>query len=357
MIGLHDIGERAVGAPLDRGVRHERHAVLRVDVQARVHELVGKERPVLVREKGLELHRAGRRIDLVVDGEERPRGEPVLEAAVVRVDDEGLAGIQPRVHGGKVVFGDGEHDRDRLQLGDHHDPGGVGGVDDVPRVDETETEASGDRGGDAAVVDVGGGGIDLALIELDRALVLTYERRLLVERLLRDRIFAPESFVARQVDPRFGQQRLVAGELPLGLQQLGLEWARVDLGEQVAFTNELALAVWNVHQLAVHAGVNGDGVDRRDRTEAREVDADVSLGRSCRLDRDGRGRACGGARGVPVCPRSDAAEREHHDRGDDDDPASPNPRYMHAAFNGWLRHRASRRQRRSAATRSADHAG
>ena len=218
-----------------------------------------------------------------------------------------------------------------LELRDHHDAVRVRGVDDVPRVDEAETDAAGDRRSDAAVVDVGRGGVDLTLVELDGPLVLLDERRLLVEHLLRDRILAPETLVAREVDLRLRQERLVARELPLGLQQLGLERARVDLGEQVAFPNDLAFGVEDSHQLPVHAGMDRVRVDGGDRAEPRQKDADVPLRGRRGLHRDGwgTGSARDRVRRVLWGAPSDDAERECDDRRGDDDSARPEPPCVH----------------------------
>ena len=51
------------------------------------------------------------------------------------------------------------------------------------------------------------------------------------------------------------EQRRVAGHLPLGLGQLHLERPRIDLGQQVAALDGLALAEMDLHELAVDPGL------------------------------------------------------------------------------------------------------
>ena len=74
VVGLDQIDEGARLAALDRGDRHDGGVLHRVDQQADIDELVGEQRLVLVVEHGAQLHRAGRGVDLVVDGGELAGG-------------------------------------------------------------------------------------------------------------------------------------------------------------------------------------------------------------------------------------------------------------------------------------------
>ena len=53
-----------------------------------------------------------------------------------------------------VIFGDREDDRDWLQLCDHRQRIGVGGVNDISLVDQPQADSSGKRRMDAAISDV-----------------------------------------------------------------------------------------------------------------------------------------------------------------------------------------------------------
>ena len=63
----------------------------RVDQQPDVDELVGEQRLVVVVEDGAQLHRAGGRVDLVVDGVELADAELVLLRAVEHASPGSLA--------------------------------------------------------------------------------------------------------------------------------------------------------------------------------------------------------------------------------------------------------------------------
>src|SRR5882724_5187007 len=160
-------------------------------------------------------------------------------------------------------------------------------MDDVPWIDQTKTHASGDRGRDVAVGDIHRRGIDLALVEFDRAFVLTDQSSLLVQYLFGDRILIPENFVAVQIDARLSQERLVAGPLSLRLQQCRLKRAHVDLGERVAFMDDLTFVIEHLHQLPIHAGMDSDSIKWGDCTEPGQVDAYIAFLRRCRDNGDG----------------------------------------------------------------------
>src|SRR5258708_7219507 len=95
-----------------------------------------------------------------------------------------LARLKLLQHDGKLVFGDGEDNADRLELGDHQQSIRVRRVDDVARVDEAQSDAAGDRRGDAAVSEVELYRINQALIGLDDTFILIDQRFLSGELLL-----------------------------------------------------------------------------------------------------------------------------------------------------------------------------
>ena len=249
---------------------------LDVQQQARVDELAGEEPAVGVGKRRLQLDRAGGGVHLVVDRQQRAARELAPLLAVVGVHRHRGAARDPVEHGGDAVLGDGEDDGDRLQLRDHDEAVGVGRVHDVAGIHLAQPGPPADGRRDAAIGELDPDALEQAAIVLHRALVLADERALGVELLLGNRIGAGQRLVAREIEARVLQQGLVAGELALVLRQLRLEGPRVDLGQQVALADQLPLAELHAQQLAVDPRVDGDGVQRRDGAEARDVDADVT---------------------------------------------------------------------------------
>ena len=166
--------------------RHQGGAAAHVELQPRVDELVREQRPIVVRELRLEPHRAGGRIDLVVDRQQRADRQATLLVAVVRLDRKRRAGREVFAQRRQAVLRDGEDDGDRLQLRDHDQAAGIAGVDDVAGIDQAQPEPRGERGGDAAVDELQLGAVDLRLVGLHRALVLANQGLLRVELLLGD---------------------------------------------------------------------------------------------------------------------------------------------------------------------------
>src|SRR4029434_242221 len=87
--GLHGIArfnnvhERRLRAVLDRSVRNEDCVADRIYQQTYINELIWEEGIVRVRKQRLELDCTSRRIDLIVNRQQRSRGELVLQIAVV----------------------------------------------------------------------------------------------------------------------------------------------------------------------------------------------------------------------------------------------------------------------------------
>ena len=87
-------------------------------------------------------------------------------------------------------------------------------------------------------------------------------------------------------------QRGVLGELALRLGERGLVGSGVDLGEEIAGLDQLALLEADAHQLAGDLGADGHGGERRHRAERVDGDRHVAARRPRR-----RGSVCGGGRG------------------------------------------------------------
>jgi hypothetical protein len=240
--------------------------VQRVDEQAGVDELVGEQAVALVAEEALELDRARGVVDLVVDRLQRAGVEHLLPLAVPRLHAQLVALRHPRHHRRELVGGQREDDRDGLELRDHEQPARVGRVHHVPRIDQAQAHAARDGRGDPAVGEVESRVGDLRFVRLDRALELVDGGHLRVDLLARDRVLLQQGLVAREVEARVLQRGLVLRELALLLLDRHLERPRIDLGQQVALAHELAFAVADGDELAVHAAAHGHGVDGRDRT-------------------------------------------------------------------------------------------
>ena len=56
-----------------------------------------------------------------------------------------------------------------------------------------------------------------------------------------------------------------------------MKWPGVDLRQELALFDSLPFLVINLHQLAVYASFHGHGIERGDRTEPGEIDADIPL--------------------------------------------------------------------------------
>ena len=126
MVGLHQVDEGAARAALDRGDRHDDRRVLHVEQQVHVDELIGEERAVVVLEDRLQPHGPRALIDLVVDGQQRAGGDPVLIAPIVGVRLQVLAGSQLLHDRREVVLRDREQHGNRLEPGDDDETVGVG---------------------------------------------------------------------------------------------------------------------------------------------------------------------------------------------------------------------------------------
>src|SRR5262249_37064802 len=135
---------------------------------------------------------------------------------------------------GQLILRQGENDRDRLNLSDDHQAVVVGGMNDVARINQTQTNSARDGRSDARIGQLQLGVIYLPLIGLDGAIELADRRALSVELLFWNYAFLIEQFVALQVDFGILALRLILGELSLGLLQLNLKRTWVDFPEKIA---------------------------------------------------------------------------------------------------------------------------
>ena len=85
---LNHVHERCLAVVLDGGGGDQRHPLQRIHQQPGVHKLVGEERVVLVVEDGSRFHRARRRVNLVVEGQQLAAGNLRLRSAIKGIHGE-----------------------------------------------------------------------------------------------------------------------------------------------------------------------------------------------------------------------------------------------------------------------------
>src|SRR6185369_4773496 len=205
---------------------------------------------------------------------------------IKRIDREPVTTTQLLPDLRQIIFGNAEQHVDWLQLGDDEHAVGIGGMNDVARIDQTQTDSSGDRRSDAAIGDLNFGVVDLSLIDVYDALILMDRGDLCVELLLRDRILAIGDLVTVEIDLCVFKQRLIALKLSLGLGQLRLKRTRIDLRQQLALFDHLTFTIIDTHQLTIHTAFDSHRVERRNRTECIDVHADVAFLSNGRRYRD-----------------------------------------------------------------------
>jgi len=159
---------------LDRCAGNQCDVIQRIDEQASIDELVWKKLVLRVGEYCLQLDGSGIGINLVVDARQRTGGQTSLLFPVVSFYGQLLARFYVLQNFWKIVFGYRENNRDRLQLGNDHQPVRVGSMHHIPDIDQAQSDASADRRGDAAITELQLGIIDLSLIGFHYAFVLTH---------------------------------------------------------------------------------------------------------------------------------------------------------------------------------------
>src|SRR5260370_4989528 len=147
---------------------------------------------------------------------------------------------------------------------------------DVAGIDETYTDAAGDRGRDAGISELELGVVDLALIGGDGAIKLADQCGLCIKLLLGNDAFLKKKFESFEIYLSVSALSLIFGELPQGLCELDLERTRIDLREKVSFVDELAFLEGHTDELTVHATANRDGVESGDRAKTIEIDRQVA---------------------------------------------------------------------------------
>src|SRR5580704_5325869 len=161
-------------------------------------------------------------------------------------------------------------------------------MNNIARVDQTKTNAAGNWGFNRAVIEIHFGAVDLALIELDRAFLLENGSLLHVQLLLGNRILGISLFVAAQVYIRLVEQGRVAviGAFSLGKQRL--IGPGIELRQNVALMDHLALAIVYGHKLAIDPAVEGHHIKRRHIPQRIHINAYVARCSAGNSDRHGQ---------------------------------------------------------------------
>ena len=303
-VGFDHPDIEAVGAALHRDRRNGHGILVGRDQDADADELARPQPLVLIGKFRLQPDRAGGLIDLIVDQQQVALGQLLLVVLIEGENRDGAA--QHRfAHRAEVALRQRENHRARLDLGQHRERIGIGGVDDVADVDLAKADDAVDRCHDRRISELGLRRLDGALVGVDRSLEMIDLGLLQVDVLLGLEILGRERREPRKILLGIDQLRLIVGLLGHGLIEDGLERRRVDLRQHVALVDLLALAEVDGNQLAGDLGADGDGVEGRHGAERVVIDRDVVLGRFGDRDRDHR--RAGDLGGFAVPP--------DHDRG------------------------------------------
>ena len=166
----------------------------------------------------------------------------------------------------RVVLADIEVDVDRVLRDDGRQDRIAGVVaapaHEVAAGDERAADAAGDRRRDAAEAELELGRLDPRLRYLNRGLRLAHDVLAVVEDLLGDVVALQERAPALDVEVRVADRDLGLVELGARLLDRALEGARVDLEQQVAFLDLLAVLEPDLGQIAADARPHVDGLDR-----------------------------------------------------------------------------------------------
>ena len=195
--------------------------------------------------------------------------------AIERGDLQRLAALRRAAHHVQVLLGQGEHDVDRVQLGQRDDR--AGGGHHVARVDRADAGQAVNRRADLGVIELDLGIAHRGLVGRHRRLVLGHGvllgdlvdlgHVLAVLRILR----------ALVVAARGGKQRLVLLAPGNRLVIVGLEGARVDARQHLALLHRLPLGELDAEQPPRDLRQHRHRVERLHRAQRSQVHRHVLL--------------------------------------------------------------------------------
>ena len=202
-----------------------------------------------------------------------------------------------------------------MQLRQHDQPRRAGRLHIIAGIHQAQADASGDGRDDVAIDEVELVGLYRALVLRHGALVLLDQELLVGDLLLRDQVLPAERLIPLEIGFGLFQKTLVVCEGPLGRVQGGLIGARIDLREEVAFLNDLALLEADRQQLPVDLGLHGDRRERRHGSQRGNHVVDVAGAdlRGADLLRLLRGLARSGSAGLEQAPRPEPQQKQDYE--------------------------------------------
>ncbi len=168
-----------------------------------------------------------------------------------------------------------------------------------------------------AIADIELLGFDLGLIGNHVAFVLQDQRYLGIELLARNGVALGEILVAFEIQLGILQQRLVTLQRALRLRQRQLIGPRIDLRQQIALVDVLALGEGDAHQLAADLRDDGHGGERRHGAQRVQRDVDIAPGQGRDRNRDGGRGLAGRPRGSLMPRQQPGPDSDQHNQGDD----------------------------------------
>ena len=282
-VGIEHIGVGTLAAPQDAGAWRNDDVLAIVDVHHDIHELVGEQLGVGVRELCLQVDGSGAGVDLAVHRQQTAVIEQGGAAAIEGFHGRSGALAQTPQHRGQVVLRKGKHDGHGTHARHHRQCRAAIGLHDVARIHQAQADTAVDRRDNAAEVDVDLGRFHLCLIDTDQSFILLDNPLLVFGLLPRDRTLLDQIGVALQVHARFLERRLVLGKLAPRLRQCRLVGSRIDLDQEVALVHRLAFLERDFGDLAAYLGLDRHRRQGGDRTQgtARDIEFTLFHGGNC----------------------------------------------------------------------------
>ena len=261
---------------LDSSLRDRDCFRQRLDQHAGVDELARPQPVVIVVERRLQRDRTGGRVDRVVRREQSALGNDLAVVSAGYLDDHGT--LRPRrLHAREIAFGQGEHNGDRLVLGNRDDVRLVRDFDQIADIELVEADTTIDRRADDTIAKIDLRSLDHGVVGSDRRGLLVNRRLLIVYLLNRREIALREGLIPLQVEGCTLHLRSVL--IPLGHRLIKgcLIGTRINLGDDVAFVDLLPLVCRQRDERPVHLRADLHHVERLHSAEPLQVNRHVLL--------------------------------------------------------------------------------
>src|SRR5438105_4473730 len=259
-VGLEDVGVISVLPALQRTRRHGHYIWRSAREKSDVQIFARPERAILIWESAFNTQRAGGLSNLVVEDCDRAFSQLLVVIAVHR-EDADRTGLQCRLDGGELTFGQGEDDGNRLELGDDDEAGRIGRMHDVALIDQSNAGPAGQWGGNRRVVELGFRAVDSRLIAADLRLELGYRSTLRVDLLFWGETARRQIAKSLQVEFCVGEIGFVLHLCCCRLIIRGLKGPRIDLRQEIARLDVLTFGESDLCQLAIDPRLDGDRVE------------------------------------------------------------------------------------------------